>query len=96
MRTQTMKGVVLASAVGALFAAGQAHAATHVPKPKEVSPMVRCAGVNGCKGQGACASASNGCAGQNGCKGKGWVEASLKECKAKGGTVVAEEGDKHK
>jgi hypothetical protein len=96
MRTQSMKGVILASAVGALFAAGQAHAATKVPKPKEVSPMVRCAGVNGCKGKGSCASASNGCAGQNGCKGKGWIEASLKECKAKGGTVVEDEGGKQK
>jgi hypothetical protein len=53
---------------------------------------VKCAGINGCKGKGGCASATNDCAGKNGCKGKGVVEATEKECKDKKGTVVAEKG----
>jgi hypothetical protein len=61
---------------------------------------VKCAGVNSCKGQGACAGKDNSCGGQNGCAGKGWIHtASEKECKDKGGTVVAsadkaKDGDK--
>jgi hypothetical protein len=32
----------------------------------------------------------NSCSGQNSCKGKGWIHtASEKECKDKGGTVLA-------
>ena len=53
---------------------------------------VKCAGINSCKGKGACSTASNGCAGQNGCKGQGWTEVSAKECKDKKGTVVADKG----
>ena len=56
----------------------------------EMTAKVHCQGVNACKGQGSCKSASNACAGQNGCKGKGFVEvASKDDCTAKGGTVMA-------
>jgi len=58
-------------------------------KTKEAK--VKCAGVNECKGQGSCHSASNACKGQNGCKGQGMTEAkSEKDCTGKGGKVVAE------
>jgi len=53
-----------------------------------------CKGINECKGQGGCKSGDNGCAGKNSCKGKGWIELSEKDCKAKGGTVVAGGMDK--
>jgi hypothetical protein len=97
MLKQTVKGLVLASAVGALFASGQARAETKtLPKPKELTKEVHCAGVNSCSGKGSCASASNGCAGQNSCKGKGWVPASAQECKAKGGKVLADADAKGK
>jgi hypothetical protein len=49
---------------------------------------VACVGINACKGQGACATASNACAGQNACKGHGMLKVSEKECKAKGGKVM--------
>jgi hypothetical protein len=80
------KGFVIASAVAGLVSGGSLVAwATDAAE----SDYVRCAGVNECKGQGACGGASHDCAGKNECKGKGWVKAaSAEECKEKGGEVV--------
>jgi hypothetical protein len=90
MRKQTVKGLALASAVGALFAAGAARAETKAATKEKQGGPVRCAGVNGCKGQGACATAKNSCAGANACKGQGWVEEKTAQaCTDKGGSVVA-------
>ncbi|HET9551473.1 MAG TPA: hypothetical protein VFP50_00760 [Anaeromyxobacteraceae bacterium] len=89
MLKDVVKGVVIASAVGALFASGAALAEEKAEKAKS-GATVQCAGINGCKGQGACAGADNGCKGTNSCKGQGWVETSAKECKAKGGKVMEE------
>jgi hypothetical protein len=50
---------------------------------------IDCAGVNECKGKGTCKQETHGCGGQNECKGKGVLEMTEDECKAKGGTVVA-------
>jgi len=57
---------------------------------KATGTEIRCTGVNECKGKGACGGANHSCAGQNECKGKGWVTLAEKDCKAKGGTVVAD------
>jgi len=85
----TINGKAIAMTVaGLLLAAGTTRLAHADDKAKEAK--VKCAGINSCKGKGACSSASNGCSGQNGCKGKGWVEASAKECKDKKGTVVSD------
>ncbi len=43
---------------------------------------VHCDGVNACKGQSACKSATNSCKGQNSCKGKGFAEMTQKDCDA--------------
>lgn len=43
---------------------------------------VHCEGVNACKGQSACKTATNGCKGQNACKGQGFLEMTQKECTA--------------
>jgi hypothetical protein len=83
-----VKGMLIASAVGALFASGTALAGEKMEK-KATSGVVRCAGVNACKGHGACAGADNACKAQNACKGKGFVETTEKECKEKGGKVLA-------
>jgi len=84
---KTTKGVLIASAVASLFVMNAARADEKAGK--EASKAVKCAGVNECKGKGACAGAKNSCAGENGCKGQGWTKASSeKECKDKGGTVV--------
>ncbi len=88
MVKETLKGALVAGAVAALFAAGPVVARE---KTKEAPRVVRCGGVNECKGKGACSGADNSCASQNECKGKGWVEVkSAKECKARGGKVLAD------
>ncbi|MBI3571872.1 MAG: hypothetical protein HY082_12370 [Gammaproteobacteria bacterium] len=80
MNLKKLTGIALATAAAGLFATATvpAFAAKHEGK-------VNCMGVNGCKGKGDCATASNACKGQNGCKGKGMMEMSAKDCKAKGG-----------
>ena len=84
------KGMILATAAaGLILAGGIARAADE----KAGGDMVRCAGVNACKGQGGCAGAGNSCAGQNSCKGKGVVKMSKEDCAKKGGKEVA---DAHK
>ena len=84
------KGVLIASAVAALFLQ-QAFAADKKPAPKKddkTPAKIRCGGANECKGKGECGGANGGqCAGTNECKGKGWFLATEKECKAKGGKV---------
>jgi hypothetical protein len=90
MIREAVKGTVVAAAVCAMFAAGVARAGEKAEKTKEGAKVVHCGGINSCKGQGSCAGADNSCKAQNSCKGKGWVETkSEKECKDKGGTVVA-------
>jgi hypothetical protein len=84
----SMNGKAIAMTVAGLLLAVAPRVGLADDKAKEAK--VKCAGINACKGKGACSSASNGCSGQNGCKGKGWVEASAKECKDKKGSVVAD------
>ena len=85
----SMKNAVLATAVASVFVSGAAFA--EGKKEKKAGSTVMCAGVNECKGHGACKSASNACKGQNSCKGQGVTETSQKDCKAKGGTVQVAE-----
>ncbi len=77
-------GMILAAAVGALFAT-----ATFATGTTEAGTAnVKCEGGNACKGQSACKTANNACKGQNSCKGKGYVmTSSEKECTDKGGKV---------
>jgi uncharacterized membrane protein len=90
MIREAVRGAVVAAAVCSMFAAGAARAGEKAEKTKEGAKVVHCGGVNSCKGQGSCAGADNSCKAQNSCKGLGWVETkSEKECKDKGGKVVA-------
>jgi hypothetical protein len=82
----TMNGKAIAMTVAGLILAVAPRVGIADDKAKEAK--VKCAGINSCKGKGACSSASNGCSGQNSCKGKGWVEATAKECKDGKGKVV--------
>jgi uncharacterized membrane protein len=85
MDRKTIKGAVLAAAVGAMFAATPVLAQSSSGNSAGQA-NVRCVGGNSCKGQSSCKSASNACMGQNSCKGKGWVMAtSAKACTDKGG-----------
>jgi uncharacterized membrane protein len=91
MKARKAIGFAVATAVVGMLATGYQFSAD---EGKKDEGSVKCAGVNACKGKGACAASdgSNSCAGKNGCKGKGWVKVkSEKECTDKGGTVVKEE-----
>ena len=83
-----VKNAAIASAVASMFLTGAAMAKA---KPAKASTkVVKCAGINECKGHGACAGADNACKAQNNCKGQGFEEVkSEKECKDKGGKVLA-------
>ena len=82
---RSSRGVLIASAAAGLFLSGAVVARAG---EKAGGDTVHCAGINACKGQAACASASNSCQGQNACKGKGWIESSKAECDKKGGKIV--------
>ncbi|HEX6121177.1 MAG TPA: hypothetical protein VFZ03_17150 [Dongiaceae bacterium] len=78
-------GATLAATAAALLLGG-AVSLTSAPASAD---SVHCAGINACKGQGSCKSASNACKGQNSCKGQGWIEQpSAEACTAAGGTVI--------
>jgi uncharacterized membrane protein len=52
------------------------------------SDKVHCYGVNSCKGQADCKTASNECKGQGSCKGQGFKGATAKACLDQGGTIA--------
>ena len=79
------KSAVLAAAAAALFTAGITAGGAGTASAD--SHEVHCEGVNSCKGQTECATASHDCSGKNSCKGKGWKSMSAEECeKAKAAT----------
>lgn len=92
------KGALMATAVAGLFIAGFAckkegdatNTGTAATSGGGDAEMVKCMGVNECKGQGACSAAdgSHSCAGKNECKGKGWIKMSKSDCETKGGEMM--------
>ena len=80
--TPNTSGILLATAVAALFVAGSVAAAEQGAAQEA---KVTCGGINACKGQSECATATSGCKGLNACKGQGIVSTSKKECADKGG-----------
>ena len=77
---QTVKkisGLALATAAAALFAAAPIATVSAADAAK-----VKCEGVNTCKGQSACKTATSGCQGQNSCKGKGFLQLTKADCDA--------------
>lgn len=86
MVRRAVLGAAVASALGSLLASGVAFAGEKEGKTAE--KMVKCVGVNDCKGKGSCKSAKNDCKGQNACKGQSFAELSAKACQEKGGKVV--------
>ena len=74
MNASLKNGLGIAAAAAALFA-------TAVPTTALAADgMVKCSGVNGCKGSSECKTAKSGCNGHNECAGKGWVEMTAEEC----------------
>lgn len=49
---------------------------------------VHCYGINSCKGTSDCKTAKNDCKGLNDCKGQGFQVMTVKQCKAKGGSLT--------
>ena len=72
-------GVVIAMTAAAMLAS--APLTVHAGSEKG-----KCMGVNSCKGQSACKTATSSCKGLNSCKGKGFLEMSRSECDTAGGT----------
>lgn len=73
-------GAALALAAAGLFASISTQAVADEAK-------VHCFGVNGCKGQNDCKTASNACKGQGSCKGQGFKAMTATACKEAGGKV---------
>jgi len=78
-----VSGAIVATMVGLMFAGQPVFAQDGSSQPS----TVKCVGGNSCKGQSACATASNSCKGQNSCKGKGWITTTSAECTQKGGQI---------
>jgi hypothetical protein len=74
--TKTLSSAALAAAAAVLFSTIP-FASASADEAK-----VECHGVNACKGQSACKSATNSCKGQNSCKSQGFKELTQKECDA--------------
>ena len=78
-------GFLLASTAAALFM----HGPVMAEEPGGAQEAkVHCGGINACKGQTECKTATNACKGQNSCKGKGFLSTTEAECAEKGGTVL--------
>ncbi len=84
----TKNGLVLAGIAAALLTAGGvAMAGDGMTIAK--NDMVKCKGVNSCKGKSDCKMPGGFCKGQNSCKGQGFkLEKSEKHCEKLGGTVM--------
>lgn len=83
---------LLASAVASLFASA-ACGYTANADDDDPEAVVKCEGVNACKGQGKCGGVKpdggvHGCEGQNECKGQGWIEIAAKDCEPRGGKRI--------
>lgn len=86
-----VKNAAIASAVASMFLAGASMAKGKATK--KTNTVVKCGGINDCKGQGECAGADNACKGMNDCKGQSYKEVkTAKECTDKGGKVLADNG----
>ena len=81
-------GFLVASAAASLVLSGAVSA--RADEAAKTGGDVYCSGINSCKGTGACAGVGHSCGGKNACKGQGIVKSTEKECKEKGGKVVAD------
>jgi len=79
--------LALAASAAALFASTAV--APVFAAEDQGSTQVKCMGINACKGQSKCQTATNACAGQNSCKGVGWLlSPSAEDCETQGGKVI--------
>jgi len=83
-------GIAMAIAAATIFTACQQGSQESAPAATPEAPKAevasgKCHGINSCKGQSACATATSACSGQNACKGQGWLATTKEDCDAKGG-----------
>lgn len=76
MSNMKSRGAAIATAAALLFSS------VPLATVQAADAKVKCEGVNGCKGQSACATAKNSCQGQNACKGTGYLLLTQAECDA--------------
>jgi hypothetical protein len=76
MNSKSLSRVALAAAAAVMFST------VAVTTASADDAKVKCSGVNSCKGQSACKSASNSCKGQNSCKGTGFKMMTQADCDA--------------
>ncbi|HEB91175.1 MAG TPA: hypothetical protein ENI85_16495 [Deltaproteobacteria bacterium] len=74
------RSAVLAAAAAAIFVSGAATQAAASEDGHHGDEMVKCHGVNSCKGHSECATDTSSCNGKNECAGKGWIKMSPEEC----------------
>ncbi|MBM3520076.1 MAG: hypothetical protein FJX63_04785 [Alphaproteobacteria bacterium] len=80
-----MKQFVKSGAVLAAAALSFAVSGATIQTAQADDGRVMCMGVNSCKGQSACKTATNSCGGMNSCKGQGWLNMTAAECASAGG-----------
>lgn len=86
-------GLGIATALAlALTTSLAACGAEETPENTDGDVLVKCEGINECKGQSECASAdgSSSCEGLNACAGQGWITVTRDECAEQGGTELEE------
>lgn len=79
MRPEKIIVITLASTAALAFACGPPSTSCTV-NVDESTDLVKCYGVNNCKGLGACKTAINICKGENGCKGQGFALFTATDC----------------
>ena len=87
MATHNSNKTLLAAAVAGLLAVGSL--AVPAQAAEGEGELVRCYGVNKCKGTGACGGKGHSCAGENSCKGQGYLKLDKDTClKIQGGRLT--------
>ena len=77
------------AAAAALIAIASAATSTPALARHHAAAQVACYGVNACKGQSDCKSASHDCKGMNDCKGQGFKHMTAVACTSAGGHLTA-------
>ncbi len=85
MQTKKLIGITLASSAAIAFACTPPSTTTFVESD---APLVKCYGVNNCRGLGSCRTAINICKGENGCRGQGFALFTESDCLDLCGSLV--------
>ena len=79
---------LMGAAIVAMPSASKAAGSKKMAK-KQSAEVVKCYGVNKCKGFAKCAGKGHECAGHNSCKGQGWLLMPKESCEAiEGGALT--------